>query len=261
MHARTTASDAVETVAERTAVDEGRDEAVTPVYAQVVDELVGVVVDVPTMQDLLGQLIDITQRATDGTTAISVTSFEDGAYDTAASTGPAARHVDEHEYGAGAGPCIDAIESGTRQITTDVLAEARWPGFSEVAADNGFRSVAGVPLIAGRRTVGAINLYAAEPDGLGDVLSLAERLASPLATVVANGLALQRMSRLGDHLQDELDRLATVEQAVGVLMAQRTCDGATAQETLRRTARATGRTVDDVAAQLVEHTRAAPRST
>jgi GAF domain-containing protein len=222
-------------------------------YARVLDELVSVVVDVPTMQEVLAQLIEITRRATEGTSAISVTAYEDGRYQTAASTGPDARHVDEHEYGAGAGPCIDAIESGERQVSPDVLADERWPTFSAVAADAGFRSAAGVPLVAGDRTVGALNLYAAEPDGLRDVLVLAERLASPLATVVANSLALQRMTRVGDRLQDELAQLATVEQAVGVLMAQRGWDVRTAQQALQRTAEATNRTVDDVAAALVDH--------
>jgi GAF domain-containing protein len=134
-----------------------------------------------------------------------------------------------------------------------VLDDDRWPTFSRVAAEAGFRSAAGVPLRAGDRTVGALNLYAAEPDGLREVLGLAERLAGPLATVVANALALRRMTRLGDHLQDELAQLATVEQAIGVLMARRAWDPATAQRALRETAEATGRSVDDVAAELVAH--------
>jgi GAF domain-containing protein len=228
-------------------------DTVGDVYTRVLDELVSVVLDVPTMQEVLAQLIEITRRATDGTSAISVTAHEDGSYHTAASTGPDARHVDEYEYAEGAGPCIDAIESGERQLSPDVLADERWPTFSAVAVDAGFRSVAGVPLVAGDRTVGALNLYATEPDGLREVLALAERLANPLATVVANSLALQRMTRLGDHLQEELAQLATVEQAVGVLMAQRGWDVRTAQRALRRAAEATDRTVDDVAAALVDH--------
>jgi GAF domain-containing protein len=230
------------------AVDDG---AVDRSYARVLDELAGVVLDAPSMDGVLDQLIAIARQATPATSAISVTAYEDGEYHTAASTGPEARFVDQYEYASGAGPCVDAIATGRRQLSVDVLQDERWPTFSEVAADAGFRSAAGVPLQSGERIVGALNLYAAEPDGLQEVLVLAERLASPLATVVANALALRRMTRLGDHLQDELAGLAIVEQAIGVLMARRSWDPPTAQRVLRETAEATGRSVDEVAAQLV----------
>jgi GAF domain-containing protein len=233
-----------------TAVADG---AVTRTYGAALDELAGVVLDTPTMQGVLEQLIEVARHATPGTTAISVTSFEHGEYVTAATTDAAAERVDRYEYATEAGPCVDAIETGELQLSVDVLDDDRWPTFSRVAADAGYRSVAGVPLRAGERTVGALNLYAAEPDGLREVLALAERLSGPLATVVANALALRRMTRLGDHLQDELAQLATVEQAIGVLMAHRAWDPATAQRVLREMAEATGRSVDDVATELVAH--------
>jgi GAF domain-containing protein len=240
-----------------TAVADG---AVGRTYGEALDELAGVVLDAPTMHGVLEQLIEIARHAAPGTTAISVTSYEDGEYVTAATTDPAARRVDQYEYATEAGPCVDAIETGELQLSVDVLADDRWPTFSEVAAEAGFRSVAGVPLRAGDRTVGALNLYAAEPDGLREVLALAERLAGPLATVVANAIALRRMARLGDHLQDELAQLATVEQAIGVLMARRAWDAPTAQRVLRETAEATGRSVDEVATELVAHAdRPGPR--
>jgi GAF domain-containing protein len=96
-----------------------------------------------------------------------------------------------------------------------VLDDDRWPDFSRAAVEHGFRSVAGVPLPAGDRTVGALNLFAAEPGALRDALGLAERLARPLGTIVANALAFDRTRRIGDELQAELAQLATVEQAVG----------------------------------------------
>jgi GAF domain-containing protein len=235
-------------------------DTVGDVYTRVLDELVSVVLDVPTMQEVLAQLIEITRRATDGTSAISVTAHEDGSYHTAASTGPDARHVDEYEYAEGAGPCIDAIESGERQLSPDVLADERWPTFSAVAVDAGFRSVAGVPLVAGDRTVGALNLYATEPDGLREVLALAERMTGPLATVVANALAMRRVTKLGETLQTELAQLATVEQAIGILMAHRSWDGQTAERALQRTAAATGRSIDDVALRIVDHARGSGRT-
>jgi GAF domain-containing protein len=226
--------------------------AVDEAYARVLGELTEVVVDTPTMQDVLDQLIDVMQGATAGLTAISVTAHDaDGGYRTAATTSPAAQAVDEHEYAEDEGPCIDAIRTGRQQVSEDVLADDRWPRFSQAAADHGFRSVAGVPLHAGDRTVGALNLFAAEPGDLRDALVLAERLARPLGTILANALAFDRTRRVGDELQAELAQLATVEQAVGVLMAGRRCDADTALRVLERTAEATGRSLDEVAHAIV----------
>jgi GAF domain-containing protein len=241
----------------------GRDrvvDAVDDAYARVLGELTRVVVDTPTMQDVLDQLIDVMQGATDGLTAISVTAHDaDGGYRTAATTSPLAQAVDQHEYDHGEGPCIDAIETGRRQVSEDVLDDPRWPRFSEAAADHGFRSVAGVPLAAGDRTVGALNLFAAEPGALRDALDLAERLAPPLGTILANALAFDRTRRVGDELQAELADLATVEQAVGVLMANRRCDADTAMRVLERTAEATGRSLDEVAEAIVDDAGGSPR--
>jgi GAF domain-containing protein len=234
--------------------------AVDLAYERMLVSLTGVVVDTPSTQDVLEQLIGIVHRSTPGVTAISVTAYEDGAYLTAATTSAAAQEVDEHEYVTEAGPCVDAIATGELQLSEDVLEDDRWPTFSEAASSRGFCSAAGVPLTTtAGRTVGAINLYAAEPHGLREVLPLAGRLAGPLATVVANALALRRVSRHGAALQHTLAQLATVEQAVGALMARRRWDVATAERALRRTAEATGRTIDDVAFRIVDHERAAGR--
>jgi GAF domain-containing protein len=222
------------------------------VYADVLARLGAVGLDTPQLTDVLGQLIAIAVDATSGLTAVSVTSFDhEGHYETAATTSEIARQVDQEEYEAGSGPCVDAIETGELQISHDVLADERWPWFSEVAASRGFRSVAGVPLTTNGRTVGALNLYAAEPQQLRETLELATRLAGPLATVVANAQALRRVTRLGEDLEDELDELAAVEQAVGVLMVERSWDADTAERALHRTAEATDRTIDEVARRVV----------
>jgi transcriptional regulator with GAF, ATPase, and Fis domain len=229
--------------------------AVDLAYERMLVEMTGVVVDTPSMHDVLEQLIVIAQRSSPGVTAISVTAHEDGEYLTAATTSAAAQEVDEHEYVTEAGPCVDAIETGELQLSDDVLADDRWPTFSDAATARGFRSAAGVPLVAGGRIVGAINLYAAEPNGLREVLPLTERMAGPLATVVANALAMRRVTRLGDSLQGELAQLAAVEQAIGILMAHRSWDARTAERALERTAAATGRSMEDVALRIVAHAR------
>jgi GAF domain-containing protein len=236
------------------------DGAVDLAYERMLVEMTGVVVDTPSMHDVLEELIAITQRSSPGLTAISVTAHEDGEYLTAATTSAEAQEVDEHEYVTEAGPCVDAIHTGELQLSDDVLDDDRWPTFTEAAIDHGFRSVAGVPLVAGGRTVGAINLYAATAGGLREVLVLAERMAGPLATVVANALAMRRVTKLGEMLQGQLAQLATVEQAIGILMAHRSWDSRTAESALHRTAAATGRSIDEVALRIVAHARGPGRT-
>src|SRR4051812_1964474 len=60
------------------------------------------------------------------------------------------------------GPCIDAVATG-RPVTVDDLAAAewtdRWPEYVSQARGAGLHAVAGVPMRADGRSIGAINLY------------------------------------------------------------------------------------------------------
>jgi GAF domain-containing protein len=224
----------------------------TGTYAASLAELASVRVDQPTLEHVLEELLMVTQRAMVASIAISVTAIQpDGSLTTAAATGAQARAVDAFEYGIDEGPCLAALATGVEQLLDDVATDPRWPRFGERAARAGFASVAGVPLRVGQDTIGALNLYANAPGGLGSDLEAARALAKPASIVLANGSAYRRNHVITAELEDKLDELAIINQAVGVLMARRRCDSRTAQALLLATVEATGRTLEDVAAKLL----------
>jgi GAF domain-containing protein len=224
----------------------------TGTYATSLAELASVRIDQPTLEHVLEELLRVTQRAMVASIAISVTAIQpDGSLTTAAATGAQARAVDAFEYDLDEGPCITALATGVEQLLDDVTTDRRWPRFSEYAARAGFASVAGVPLRIGQDTIGALNLYANEPGGLGIDLGAARALAKPAAIVLANGSAYRRNHVITAELEGKLDELAVINQAIGLLMARRRCDSRTAQALLLATVEATGRTLEDVAANLL----------
>jgi hypothetical protein len=92
---------------------------------------------------------------------------------TVACSDPVAAEVDEIQYKLDDGPCLHAMRDGhavriedtTRRKDTGV--KARWPEFEAQAASHGIRSCLALPLTAGGRSIGAINLYARTASAFG----------------------------------------------------------------------------------------------
>lgn len=230
----------------------GSRQDVLGIYTDTLARLASVRIDQPTLEHVLHELLQVTQQAMEASVAMSVTSIDaDGSLTTVASTSDEVREVDVFEYGIDEGPCITALATGEEQLIDDVTVDGRWPRFSDHAGEAGFISVAGLPLSIGERTIGALNLYAAEVSGLNRDLERARTLTQAAAIVLANGSAYRRRFLATSKLHDELDEIATVNQAIGMLMVQRRCDLEEAQQLLLATAQATGRSVEDVAANIV----------
>ena len=83
----------------------------------------------------------------------------------AATTAP--RGVDELQYTAGDGPCLQAMREGFQVVIDDFAAETRWPEYCIQATANGIRSSFSLPLRGNGFGKGALNLYAAQPQFFG----------------------------------------------------------------------------------------------
>lgn len=232
--------------------DTGSQDDVLGIYTDTLARLASVRIDQPKLEHVLHELLKVTQQAMEASVAMSVTSIDaDGTLTTVASTSDEAREVDAFEYGIDEGPCITALATGEEQLIDDVTTDERWPRFSEHAGGAGFISVGGLPLSIGERTIGALNLYSEVASGLEADLERARTLTQAAAIVLANGSAYRRRYLATSKLHDELDEIATVNQAIGMLMVQRRCDLRAAQQLLLAAAEATGRAVEDVAANIV----------
>ena len=175
----------------------------------------------------------------------------DGSSTVCASDEIAAR-IDELQFDLGEGPCWDALASREpvlRPSTTD--ARADWPAFGEALAhDEETAAVASVfafPLAIGSLDIGAIDLYSVTPAVLDDVQVEG---AGSMATV-ASWQVLRRVLREVDDDAPPVYSRREVHQATGMILAQL---GVTAEEAgllLRAHAFASGRTVRELAADVV----------
>lgn len=203
-------------------------------YAGALEALARVLVDDRSLRGTLDQLLEVTSLAVPDVTALTVTAVgTDGSITAAAWNDPRARVVDELEYALREGPCIAALETGQEQLVRDTGTDTRWPRFAERAAEEGFATVAGLPLSApDGTTIGALNVFASRRDGLseGDLTAL-RRVRGPAAVLLANARAFHRTRELSEHLASTLDERAVVHRAVGAILAR---SGGTPEDALAR---------------------------
>jgi hypothetical protein len=176
---------------------------------------------------------------------------------TVCSTDATASRLDELQFDLGEGPCWDAMNT-RRPILRPLLTTAsttEWPLFVDAVLDDdltgGISGIYAFPLYVGSLALGAVDLYTstARPLEDGDVAD-----ATDLAAI-ASWQVLR--SVLGDQVVDDAEGPAThnrreVHQATGMVLAQL---GVTADEAallLRAHAFASGRTVAEVARDVIE---------
>lgn len=90
----------------------------------------------------------------------------------------------------GSGPVGNAIRSGITQVTVDTDTDSRFVPWRQAARQHGFRSCIALPLTQGGERIGALSIFAAEPDAFdSDIVRLLEDLARNLSY----GIGAQRM--------------------------------------------------------------------
>ncbi|MFI2431407.1 GAF and ANTAR domain-containing protein [Streptomyces sp. NPDC018693] len=159
----------------------------------------------------------------------------------------------------GEGPCVRAAELGAPVYAVDLTGgrdAGRWPVFALQAVAVGVRAVYALPL--GHRTlcVGTLDLYCDTPDVLTDgdlrtAHALADATTAALMTLprvdepgLADDGTLWPSALAADH--------GEVYQAVGMVMVQLCVDADEALARLRARAFAQGRTMLDLAHELVD---------
>jgi transcriptional regulator with GAF, ATPase, and Fis domain len=149
--------------------------------------------------------------------------------------------AERHQSGSGSGPCYEAATSTEVVHTDDLVHDTRWPDYRERVRELGFRAILGVPVRAGGRTIGAMNVYRDQPTGWRDA-DLAD--ATTLARMVAACLVHPGRWMTGDDVTAGLRSLQqatrTIEHATSRMVAR---DGSTVGEAtarLRATARRDG---------------------
>lgn len=209
--------------------------------------------------DVVDLMVLLTERSVellDASAAGLLLADTSGTLRLMAATSEAAQTVELLQIQADEGPCRDCYHSGAPVNVADLADETdRWPRFAPVAIGAGFRSAHAVPLRLRSQTLGAMNLFCAEPvmlersdlvvgQALADVATIAllQHRAADDAHVVTNQLEAALQSRI------------VIEQAKGIIAERAQCDMDVAFARLRRFARTRQRRLSEVAHEVVDGT-------
>jgi len=171
---------------------------------------------------------------------------------TLAFTDDTAPEIDQAQYDADRGPCLDAFRSERVQRVDDTDAEERWPEYAEAARAHGIHSSLSLPLIVDGRGIGALNLYARPKRHFGTLSEeFGMAFAGQAAAAVAVGVAYWEKATLVQQLETALASRAVIEQAKGIIMATARCSADQAFNLLREQSQTQNVKLRDVAAELV----------
>ena len=169
-----------------------------------------------------------------------------------ASSSEAVRLVELFQLQSDEGPCLDCYRSGQPVNAPDLAVPGRWPRFTALAAQRGFRSVHAVPMRLRGQTIGALNLFGATPGALPPAdLRVAQALADAATITILQDRDVTAQQAVIPRLQLVLTRRATIEQAKGVLAELGTLDMGEAFTQLRDHAHATDQPLTALARRLV----------
>ena len=183
----------------------------------------------------------------------SITLVSSDGRTTVAFTNETALALDERQYEAERGPCLDAAQGGERLMIRDMSDESRWPRYTEAATANQIRSSLSLPLPVQRDVTGALNFYATKPDAFDEeTVELAATFAGQAAVAVANAHLYEVTAALAEQMKEAMTNRAVIEQAKGIIMRDRRCSSDEAFDVLVRLSQQAHVKLREVAQRLVD---------
>jgi len=129
--------------------------------------------------------------------------------------------IDQDQYAAGDGPCLEAARSGQVVRTGMDEALSRWPEFARSSRAAGVESYLSCPLFLDEDFVGSLNLYSGQRHGFADFdVALLELYVTAACAAIANARRYARARAVADQLAQALDSHAVIGQATGIVMAR-----------------------------------------
>jgi GAF domain-containing protein len=161
--------------------------------------------------------------------------------------------VDLVQYETGQGPCLAAMD-GSNVIRIDVLErDSRFTRFAPGALALDINSVLSIPLVAGGRTVGALNLYSRRENAFDrESEEVARPLADHAAEVISTSPLYAYSLDMVEGLVESMETQALIGQATGVIMADEGRTGDEALDHLRELALSSGESLRTVATWVLE---------
>jgi GAF domain-containing protein len=216
-----------------------------------VGTLQSLLLNVEGVDTFLGELARLAADVVVPPASCGVTVRRDGRPLTAASSDARAERVDQVQYGFGEGPCLHTLSSGEVVDVSDLERDDRWPRYRVRALEEGVRSSLSLPLVVDGEPVGALNLYGFGVGVFAEERQAAQAFAAQAAAALTLLLRQTRLTEDTAQLEQALASRTTIDQALGVLMAQQHCTADQAFSLLRSHSQHNNRKLRDVAADIV----------
>ncbi|HST86440.1 MAG TPA: GAF and ANTAR domain-containing protein [Kineosporiaceae bacterium] len=217
-------------------------------------ELAKIVLNQQPLGAVLRRIAELAVEIIPGADDVSVTLIEHNRARSVAFTGPLAIALDERQYEAGFGPCMDAAVTGQLIQIEDTGNSTVYPEFSRQARRHGIRHTLSIGMPTQQGTTGALNIYGAGAAGPFD--STARDIAATFAGYAA--IALLNAALYAGTL-DEVSQMrralasrASIEQAKGILMRDQRCTADEAFAILREKSSRTNRKLRDIAQSIID---------
>jgi hypothetical protein len=174
-----------------------------------------------------------------------------------AATDESAARLEDLQLVLGEGPCVDASSSGRPVLQPDLEATGpgRWPHFGPAALRVGVRAIFAFPLHVGGIRLGVLDLYR-DSAGMLDATQLrqATTYADAAIEIILHLQAQAPDDQLHPELSEGFRTSPVVHQSTGMIAAQAGVPIAEAFLLLRARAYATGRTLAELATDIVNRT-------
>lgn len=223
-----------------------------PTPATALAQLAGIVLAEPHLPAALARVAQLAVSVVPGCDGSSVTMRGDGQPAATAADSDWSRRLDERQYAEQEGPCLDCLREGSVMRVRDIGSDSRFPSYGPRAAACGAASVLSLPLAGDGRTVGALNLYSRKADAFDSAaLAAGEILVAHASLAVQTAAAYYTHRDLADQMREAITSRAVIEQAKGVLVAQRKCTPDAAFELLVAASQRNNTKLREVAERLV----------
>lgn len=178
------------------------------------------------------------------------------ARETLFATDATSARFDEIQLDLGEGPCWFAAESRGPVLLSNIRGvvgarEPRWPALRPAIAPLNIAAVYAFPLMVGSITVGAVDLHSRLPGELTDDQVIDAQMLAGIAARHVLRQALNGQPRQGESDGDAGFSRRAVHQATGMVLAQLDSSAADALLIIHGHAFSSGRTVREVAADIV----------
>jgi putative methionine-R-sulfoxide reductase with GAF domain len=223
-------------------------------------EMAALLLAVEDMNEALSHIARIAVAVIPDGPSCGITVIRNGQPVTEVYAGSVPAWVDNAQYERGDGPCLQALRTGSQVVVQDLAAEDRWQGWPSVALEAGAHGVYAHPLQVSGEVLGALNLYAHEPNMFAEeVQRIALQFAKPAELLLAGVVHRLSQDEVIRQLHAAMSSRSVIDQAMGVIMAQRHCGPEEALNALRRMSNDSNVKLRDLAANLIASLAAADR--